>query len=175
MNSPAAPCGARAVLPPRKISAEATKPVSTLLISKPAFRTHSAQQASSRISSVIVAALYPFWPRQALKSSRCGASQRSRSATFCGFLRLCFAIMIPSVQVRPAIAGPSTKPKISAARAMLFARVPPAPRTKADGRGVRHLGCWFDWVFPWRCNGPDRPEQAWSAVERCRSASFSPA
>ena len=99
MNSAAAPCGARAVLLPWKISAEAAKPVSILPISKPAFRTHSAQQASSRASSVIVAALYPFWPRQALKSSTCGASQRSRSATFCGFLRLYFAIMIPSVSV----------------------------------------------------------------------------
>jgi hypothetical protein len=60
MNSAAAPW-ALAVLEPRKTAAEAAKPISMLSISKPASRNHSDQQASNRVSSVIVAALYPLW------------------------------------------------------------------------------------------------------------------
>lgn len=37
------------------------EPGSILPMSKPALRIHSAQQASNRVSSVIVAALYPSW------------------------------------------------------------------------------------------------------------------
>src|SRR6266702_2274925 len=90
MNSAAAPCGARAVLPPRNIDADAAKPAASVSISKPDARTQSAHSASRRTTSVLVAGVYFRWASQSVKPSTCGCSQLIRTSTLRRCLRFRF-------------------------------------------------------------------------------------